>query len=179
MDRKQKQLGFTLAELTVALALTAILLAALLSLLSTSLNSWQAGSTRTELQQTARYAVDMMVRELQYANSIIINSETSLTLQTNQYQSKTVTYFLDSNSNPPILRRNQHDNSGSLPVTGDGSLPNVGVTVEFKPLKYVNGNDAIVKTVGITLKAWDDTQKDAAKQQAYKIQTAVTGINVK
>lgn len=60
----RNQSGFTLIELLLGLALTSILLAALLNLFFTSLSAWLSGRDRLEAQQTARIAMDAMAREI-------------------------------------------------------------------------------------------------------------------
>ena len=60
----RNQSGFTLIELILGLALTSILLAALLNLFFVSLSAWLSGRDKMEAQQTARIAMDAMTREI-------------------------------------------------------------------------------------------------------------------
>jgi len=171
-----KQQGFTLVELMTGLMLTVLLLAGIFGLLSTSLLSWQFGNSRMEVQHTARYAVDSIVRDLQFAKTITVNSTTKLTLTTEQFGSKTIEYYLDTTSNPYTLRRDQKDGSGGQPVTG-GSMINISVTdVQFSTLSTNSAGQP--KTIGITLTATDVSQADVSKRQSFTVTTAVTAVNV-
>lgn len=76
----QNQSGFSLVELLVAMGLLVILLAGVFGILSVSVSSWMQGSSKTEVQQVARQAMDAMVREIQYASSITRNNAASLTI---------------------------------------------------------------------------------------------------
>ncbi len=62
--------GFSLVEVLIGLMLTALLLQGLFSLLSTSFKSWQVILARTQTHQTARMAMESMVRELRPASAI-------------------------------------------------------------------------------------------------------------
>ena len=66
--------GFTLAEVTVSLALAALLLAAAVPFFITA---WQAAAheqRRLEAQQSARFALDAVLREVRYASYFSINN---------------------------------------------------------------------------------------------------------
>jgi len=114
------QQGFTLVELMLGLTITVILLAGIFGLLSTSLQSWRLGSGRTELQQTARYAMDKMTRDLHYGKNfslkdpytIVFDDATDSSTYGNTYQ-----YQLDTTDH--ILYRQPVSPSGTRqPVTG-------------------------------------------------------------
>lgn len=62
--------GFSLVELLLGLALTAMLLQALFPLLSTSLLSSRSSISRTVVHQSARMAMEAMTRDLRFAASI-------------------------------------------------------------------------------------------------------------
>jgi prepilin-type N-terminal cleavage/methylation domain-containing protein len=62
--------GFSLVELLIGLALTALLLQALFPLLSTSLLSGRSSVARTVVHQSARMAVEAITRDLRLASSI-------------------------------------------------------------------------------------------------------------
>lgn len=122
--------GTTLIELIVAMLLTVTVLAAISGILSSSLQAWIAGRSRTELQQTARIAIDMMVREMRYAQTLKLNSNLSLTVKIprNGGMTDTITYYQDSNG---VLRSNQ--GGGDQPVTGGN---NVKVAVNFSGVTH-------------------------------------------
>lgn len=153
--------GATLVELIVVMLITASLLAAITGVLFSSLQAWTIGRSRTELQQTARIAVDMMVRELRYAQAVNLNSNRSLTLILPRRDGATdvITYYQDDNG---ILRRNH--GGGDQPVTGGNR---VKVAVDF------SWADASWRTITIVLTTTDDQTK-----QNYQLQTAVLSLNV-
>ena len=169
MNKIQKQSGFSLVELLVAMSLLVLLLAGVFGILSVSVTSWVQGSSKTEVQQVARQAVDTMVREIQYANSIALNSATSLTVSTVQAgTNKTINYYLDTASSPRIIYRN--DGGGARPLTG-GSTVNVSISSLTFTLFPTSGT---ARAVEIRI-----TAVDLAKPtNQVQIETAVTAINI-
>ncbi len=160
----KSQAGFTLVELVVAMALMVMLLTGFAGLLSTSVTSWVQGSNRTEVQQVARHAVDMMVREIQYSQraNLVFNSATRLTLQTSQYGAiRTITYFLDTTASPFVLRR--LDGGDTRAMTG----ANVDV---IAPALFTNLGGG---TVGINLFVVSMAQPAVV----FQVETAVTPEN--
>jgi type IV pilus assembly protein PilW len=59
--------GYSLVDLVVALAIGGGLLASTVTLLHLGLQAWRWGAARVEAQQSARYALDRMARELREA----------------------------------------------------------------------------------------------------------------
>ena len=173
MNRLARQDGSTLIELMIGLTLTVLLLSAVFTLLSTSLLSWSQGSSKMEVQQTARFAVDSIVRDLKFASSITINSSTMLTLVTSQYTStKTIVYTLDATTvNQKLRREDRTGGSGAQPVTGDTFMNASVSNLSFTPL--ATNQAGVVRTVGIVL-----TVNDPVKNQDFTIETAATAINV-
>jgi prepilin-type N-terminal cleavage/methylation domain-containing protein len=178
MKKEANQRGFTLIELMISLALTVMLLYGVSGILASSLQLWKFNGGKMEIQQTARYAVDCIVRDLQYAWKIDIISPTSLTLKTNQYgeKTKTITYTLDTSGPSYKLRRNQGDGSGAQPVTGDNII-NASIS-NLKLTSLATNQSGETKTVGIRLTVTDISQTDPDKRQTYTIVTAVTANNV-
>lgn len=164
-----RQNGFTLIELIITMGLTVLLLTCLFTLLSTSLKSWAVGSSRTELQQTARYAIDTLTRDLQFATDIQIPDTKGLEIRTSKYgtANQKINYSVDSTGSTKTLRKNSNDGSGWQPVTGGGNTP-VSVDISFSNLTPTSGS---IKTVGIELTATDQNQD-------YKMTTAITGIYI-
>ncbi len=60
--------GFTLIELLLAAALTGLALIALCSFYYYGVGAWNRGIERMESQQSARAAMDLMVRQLRFAD---------------------------------------------------------------------------------------------------------------
>ena len=167
--KKQSQQGFSLIELLVAMGLMVLLLAAISGVLSVSVNSWLQGSSKTEVQQVARQAMDTMAREIQYASSITRNSATSISFSTVQAGSvRTINYYLDTSASPQVIYRN--DGSGARPLTGGSNIP-VSISVLRFTLFPASGT---ARAVEIKMTAVDLNRP--ANQ--IQLETAVTAINI-
>lgn len=167
--KKQSQQGFSLIELLVAMGLMVLLLAAISGVLSVSVNSWLQGSSKTEVQQVARQAMDTMAREIQYASSITRNSATSISFTTVQSgTTRTINYYLDTASSPQVIYRN--DGSGARPLTG-GSNIRVSISALTFTLFPASGT---ARAVEIKMTAVD---LDRPTNQIL-LETAVTAINI-
>ena len=68
--RRSRRSGFVLAEILVGIGLTALLLQALFPMLSTSLLVWKSSVARMTAHQTARMAMESMIRELSLASDL-------------------------------------------------------------------------------------------------------------
>jgi prepilin-type N-terminal cleavage/methylation domain-containing protein len=169
--KKCRQAGFTLVELVVAMGLLVLLMAGVFGLLQISLTSWLQGSSKTEVQQVARQALDSMAREIQYASSITRNSASSITFTTVQAGvSKTINYYLDTTTNPQIIYRN--DGTGNRPLTGGSDIP---VSISTLTFTLFPPDPAPTKrAVEIKLTAVDLNRPDNQVQ----LETAVTAINI-
>lgn len=64
---KHKEHGFTLIELVIGLAITMILMGIAISIFNVQRKSYSMQEQVTEMQQTVRTAMDMMVREIRMA----------------------------------------------------------------------------------------------------------------
>ena len=162
------QQGFTLAELILGMSLTVLLLLGIGTLLSVNIQSWLNGSSRTEVQQTARYAMDMMVRELRYAKTFTGESNYSLrfvdaNLPNNQYR-----YYL--NTTNYILYREPVSPAGTAqPVTGVNVSGSTTVVINQDNTRLFEVLDN--NTVVITL-----TATDLVRNQSYTLRSVVYGI---
>ena len=70
MIRKRRS-GFILIDVLLGLLLTALLMQALLPLLSTALLSWKTSVGRMEVHQVARMSTEAMMRDIRFATAII------------------------------------------------------------------------------------------------------------
>jgi prepilin-type N-terminal cleavage/methylation domain-containing protein len=66
----RNQRGFSLAELLVVMALTGLVLAGVFAIQQSGTSSYLMGASRVEVQQNARTALELMVRELRSAESV-------------------------------------------------------------------------------------------------------------
>lgn len=169
------QQGFTLVELVIGMLLTVLLLAGIGSLLSVTVQSWMSGSSRTEVRQTARYAMDMMVRELRYANTFIKETPlpnnavdsikfSDLAAPTpNQYR-----YYLKTSDH--ILYRVPVSPAGSeQPVTGANVSGSTNVVINQDNTTVFEVLDS--NTVVITL-----TATDTVRNESYTLRSVVVSI---
>lgn len=70
--------GFTLIELLVGSILMVILLAGMVTLFAASLRIWTVEKNSTNLEQTARIAVDKIMGEVRYGKTLLLNNAHSL-----------------------------------------------------------------------------------------------------
>lgn len=171
-NHTKHQHGFTLTELVIGIALSVVLLSAMVPLLTTNIGAWIAGSSRSEVQQTARYAVDSMVRELRYSRNFQIEttflngqSITFVNLDTNNLNR----YYL-SNVNHLIYRQAITTGGYPQPLTGLNirNSTNVVINPENQPLFEVPDQN----TVLINL-----TATDTVTGQSVTIRTAVYSMS--
>lgn len=159
------QQGFTLVELLVSMSVMIILLAALFSLLSNSLLAYQINSHRSEVQQTARIATDMVAREFKLANSITSVNDTSVTFTVpGASGDDIITIFLGNSDGILYIRRNS---AGGQPITGANNV----IITQNKPVFTVTGNNHILQ-INITAQYVGDNTATAT------ITTSVTGMNI-
>lgn len=117
--------GFTLIELLIGMLLVVILMSAVFGLLSVSLTSSRIGTAKVEAQETARTAIDAMVREIRMEALDITIPATDTTSNTlsirvadkvDTTRQNTVTFYLASN----VLYRKLDKwdgTSGTFPMT--------------------------------------------------------------
>lgn len=163
--------GMTLAELMIGIALAALLLAVVGRFLFLALTAWQSGNSSTTLQQTARFAADSIVRDVQYARSINLHGTDQVSLTTDKYgmSNQLITYSYDTAVKPPVLRRNKNDGSGAQPMTGGNSNAMIGVSAcRFTVL--ATSRTGRPRTVNIAI-----TVLDGSSGRQFTVETAVTG----
>lgn len=171
---QSKQSGFTLVELLVGMSLTVMLMTGLFSLLAASLGSWQQGRSRSEVQQHARFAVDSMVRDIHFANTINLNSNIQLTIATSKYVSSgedIIIYALNTVDNQLTRKVN---NGSPQPVTGDTANAVTVAQLDFRELARNASNSICTVNIFITV-------ADQAIQSAntYTLETAATSLILK
>ncbi len=74
--------GFTLVEMLMAITISSLVVGAALSLFDSFMKNERAGSIRTEVHQNARYAVDMLTREILEAGEGLDPSATFAVIST-------------------------------------------------------------------------------------------------
>lgn len=169
-----EQKGMTLIELVLGLMLTAMLLSGIFGLLSTSLSSWQAGSSRSELQQTARFAIDSMVRDLRYGDSFILENDTSIiyrNIKSGGHYGYTYRYHV-SPIDHILYKTGIRPSSPPQPVTGKNvkGANDIVINPDDKAV-FSQPDTSNPDTVVITLEA-----KDTATGHSLVLHSAVTSL---
>lgn len=139
--------GFTLVELIIGMGLTMLLTSILVIGLANSLTVWQAGKNRSEIEQTARYVLDTMAREIRYANTININSKSSITLtqinpRTNKVQEK-ITFRYGSSESKTIYKITDKTASGGG-IGTNPLTPAVIKNLEFQAAPAADHNEVTI-----------------------------------
>jgi len=144
------QRGVTLIEVVVGMVLMVILLSGMARLFSGSLLIWTAEKNRTSMEQTARIAVDDIVREIRYAQRISLNSSQSLTIE--KVNGEINTFQLGGGLHASTLYM-IIDKRGASPVGGVSASPiteNIVTTLSFTPYPDSTTIQAIIITLEVT-----------------------------
>ena len=128
--------GMTLVELVIGMVITTLLMAVIINNLSTSIIAWQAGKNRSEIETTARLAIDIIIREIRYANNLQLNSKSSITITkknsaTNKIQEK-ITFRYGSNESKAIYKITDKTASGG----GIGTNPLTPAVIRNLEFEY-------------------------------------------
>ena len=167
--------GFTLIEIVIGFSLSALLLTSISFLFPVYVRTWLEGQSRIEVQQTARYAIDKMTRELRYAESVELEN---FALYPNKGTIKgvkpaaapnlapeTFRYYIDATNH--ILYRQSINPSGSRqPVTGANVRNSSTVElypVEGKMFEVFGSHTAIITFMAI----------DKVTGESHTVRTAV------
>jgi prepilin-type N-terminal cleavage/methylation domain-containing protein len=156
MHRTNRNAGFTLVEITIAVLLFALVIGSIYEIYVRGEKSQQIGIELAEANQNARSGVDLIARELRSAGYGIDPSLQPSLVTASQYRvtfaldvngnrvidmGEVVTYFLDPSSSDPlvasspnpydfVLRRKTGTSGDSLaaPVSGQGEIVAYGLT---------------------------------------------------
>ena len=168
---KNRQAGTSLLEVLIGLLLVALLLSGLWGLLYTAGQAWRLGVSKLELQQTARYALDIMVRDLRYGENFILEDETHLVYRNlgavaavgNIYR-----YYLNTVDHK-LYRAGISPWSSPQPVSGDNVWAANAVLLypTNGRLFTLQGNDIVLISL---------TAVDKATNQSLQLSTAVAGV---
>ncbi|HML86851.1 MAG TPA: prepilin-type N-terminal cleavage/methylation domain-containing protein [Methylomusa anaerophila] len=169
-NQADNQGGFTLVELLVWMMVTGIILAGVANLLTASLRIWHTGKVRNEMQQTARIAVDVIVREAQYCKSISVNADGSILTLVNADNQNMIFKI-----NPVTNALGESINGGPLePFAGDGTDRQEGkiivtVNADNTPMFLLEGS----RTLKITI-----TLKNRMSAISETVRTQVVCMNL-
>ncbi len=164
----KSQNGFTLAELLVALAGVGLLLGAVLGIQMTGLQAYVTGSSRLEVQQNGRVALERTAREIRQASAITAAGVGSITF-TAQDGVTAVTYSLDAETGE--LQRN-----GVAIVGGVEAL-----TFVYRNASGTTGATAAnTRRIDITIRTGteEDVAAGSAGDAKYQTKTSVQLRNI-
>jgi type IV pilus assembly protein PilW len=116
---KNNELGFTLIELVIGLAISLILMGVAVSIFNVQRKSYIMQEQVTEMQQNVRVAMDMMIREIRMAG-----------------YDPTESGFIGIGTNTTTLLQILAD------LDGDGAITGTSSTNEDITYRYYNANDA-------------------------------------
>jgi len=147
------QHGLTLIELIIGMSLMLILLTGIMDLLSGSIKVWISGKNQTHIQQTARIAMDTIVREIRYAHQITFKNASSIVVKKENGQSNTLQLGggLHSKTLYIII-----DKTKAIPAGGISSNPvteNLLTNLQFTSYPH----NEIFRAVLITLEVTDES----------------------
>lgn len=168
------QRGMTLVELMLGLMLTVVLLSGILGILSTSLGSWKSGISRSEMQQTARFAVDSMVRDLRYGDNYELGEDgrsiTYRSIKSGQY-GNTYRYHV-STTDHKLYKTSLIPSAPSQPVTGANvkGVNNIILNPNDQAL-FRQPDTSKPNSITITVEA-----KDTATGHSFVLYSAVTSL---
>jgi prepilin-type N-terminal cleavage/methylation domain-containing protein len=98
----RRQAGFTLAELLIALAITAILANVTFAAFRVSVRLWKQFQTRAELDMALVYFVDRLDKDIRASRSVVSISATELILQ---QESSYVRWLVQDNTTSYTIHR--------------------------------------------------------------------------
>lgn len=96
--------GFSLIEMMVALGILSLIIIGLVTFFSGGTRAWVTGQYQLEAQRNARFAMDIMVKEIREASDIIASSTSSKEINFNTPWITNLKYSWSGNEGDPILR---------------------------------------------------------------------------
>ena len=142
------QKGISIVSLVCSMALLALLLTALSSQLTVFLSFSQGLQCRIEIQETARFGMDNILKDAKSATAAVVSDggRRLLLLRTN---GSSVEYFADFGG---VLRRNANDGSGAQPMSGSGLAPSKS------ELEFRQATDGLLQ-IKMNVQSWDNSGK--------------------
>ncbi len=149
--------GITLIELLVTLAIMGFIITSLYSFYLTGLRGWQRGTDQMEAQQSARIAMDKIIRELRYAEEIILDED-----------KKTVRFKVKDNIRTLRFRLVNNEIVFDACPGGEGSYFHTKVALGITDLRFDLGDNQLLK---ITIEA-------GAERSSIKLKSGVRPRNL-
>jgi prepilin-type N-terminal cleavage/methylation domain-containing protein len=132
----RNQKGVTLVEMMIAASLAGLVAAGTGLFLQEGQNAYQTGAGRSEVQQSARVALDRMIRELRTGTAVLAGTPASITFRYIDEAGNTVT--VQYSLNATNLLRNQ---TAPVPATPQPETVIGGVTSVI--FTYYDVNDVV------------------------------------
>lgn len=160
---RQEQ-GLTIIELLATLAILVMIIAALYTFYLFGLHSWSRSIDRMEEQQSARIALDKIIKEIRYAHAVEIryNDPTMIYYRININGVSTLHRFRNSSGQLLLERRRNNDTHYSYNVIA------LGVNALFFEL---DAND----TLHITIRVGDDSGSSTLTGSVRPLNLPVVG----
>ncbi|MDF2634693.1 MAG: hypothetical protein K0R78_1567 [Pelosinus sp.] len=144
------QHGLTLIELIIGIALMLLVLHSTVDLFSGSIKVWIFGKNQSHIHQTARIAVDAIVREIRYAHQITFKNTSSLLITTKNGDYKTLQLGGGLHSKTLYLIT---DKTNAIPPGGISTNPiteNLVTNLQFTLHSQNESNKAVLITVEVS-----------------------------
>lgn len=144
------QQGLSLVELVVSMIILTIVLTGMLHLFSQSLLLWNLEKSHTNLEQTARIAVNSIMKELRYARVISLNSPQSFSIT--KISGEVNTFHLGGDLHTKTLYM-VIDKQNAQPRGGISTNPlteNIVTHLVFTPYPEISPLQAILITLEVT-----------------------------
>jgi type II secretory pathway pseudopilin PulG len=144
------QHGLTLIELIIGITLMLLVLHCTVDLFSGSIKVWIYCKNQSHIQQTARIAMDTIVREIRYARQITFKNTSSLIITKKNGEIKTLQLGGGLHSRTLYLIT---DKTKAVPPGGISTNPiteNLVTNLQFTPCSQSENNKAVLITVEIT-----------------------------
>lgn len=145
---KKDESGFTLVELLISISVSALLVLGIASMTEVLQNNFRPNQSTNETQQSVYLGMNLLVRELREASSLVAGSDAS-SLSFVNVAGDTITYQL--NSATRTLTRTVLGGNSAIVANGIDFTVNAGVI----PSRFIYDNSTIsqVRLITICLKA--------------------------
>jgi len=167
--------GFTLVEVLVAIPLVVLLLSGIFNVLSVAVTSYQMSNGRMAVQQTARFAVDNIVRELQFVQggAITLNSANEIEFVTNRNGVNETVIYSDAINNSDGTVQLMRNN---VPITGD-NITSVSISnLVFAPVNASNPTPTYPLTTNIVSITLTAEATNVINNPHYTVETTVATV---
>lgn len=133
MKRLTEQWGITLPEVVVSILLMTIIISSMINLFSQSLLIWTAKKNAVTIEESARIAIDTMVREIRYSQKIHLNHCGSLQITKLNGEMNTFQLGSGSHANTLYIQIDKHNAIPAGSISTNPITENIITTLLFTP----------------------------------------------